>query len=87
MPPLIETRDVTKVYGHGRDTTVALDHFSYAIEDGTASITAVAGESGSGKSTLARLLLGFTTPTSGQVLYRGMDLRKLPRREQAEYPP
>jgi oligopeptide/dipeptide ABC transporter ATP-binding protein len=85
MPPLIETRDVTKVYGHGRATTVALDHFSYAIEDETASITAVAGESGSGKSTLARLLLGFTTPTSGQVLYRGMDLRKLPRREQAEY--
>ena len=85
MPPLIETQDVSKVYGHGRSTTVALDHFSYAIDDGTATITAVAGESGSGKSTLARLLLGFTKPTTGQVLYRGRDLSKLPGREQAEF--
>jgi len=81
MPPLIETRNVTKVYGQGKASTVALDHFTYAIEDGVSSITAVAGESGSGKSTLARLLLGFTAPTSGEVRYRGMDLRNLSRRD------
>jgi peptide/nickel transport system ATP-binding protein len=85
MPPLIETREVTKTYGHGRNVTVALDRFSYAIEDDTPSITAVAGESGSGKSTLARLLLGFITPTSGEVFYRGTELSKLGKRERESY--
>ncbi|MBI3458350.1 MAG: ABC transporter ATP-binding protein [Candidatus Rokubacteria bacterium] len=41
------------------------------------SITAVVGESGSGKTTLARLLLGLVTPTRGQVLYDGQDLRNM----------
>jgi peptide/nickel transport system ATP-binding protein len=39
----------------------------------------VAGESGSGKSTLGLILLGFLTPTSGEVLYRGKDLRSFTR--------
>jgi peptide/nickel transport system ATP-binding protein len=37
----------------------------------------VAGESGSGKTTLAMLLLGFVTPTSGQILYKGRDIQSL----------
>jgi peptide/nickel transport system ATP-binding protein len=37
----------------------------------------VAGESGSGKTTLAMLLLGFVTPTSGQILYKGKDIQSL----------
>lgn len=37
----------------------------------------VAGESGSGKTTLAMLLLGFITPTSGQILYKGQDISRL----------
>ena len=85
MPPLIETRDVSKVYGHGRAKTVALDRFTYAIDDAIPTVTAVAGESGSGKSTLARLLLGFITPSHGQVLYRGHDLRNLPRDQRTAY--
>lgn len=48
-----------------------------AIEGDAPSITAVVGESGSGKTTLARLLLGVTSPTSGNILYRGKDLRNL----------
>ena len=40
---------------------------------------AVVGPSGSGKSTLMKLLLGFHTPTSGAVLYDGIDLARLDR--------
>jgi oligopeptide/dipeptide ABC transporter ATP-binding protein len=61
--------------------TVALADFSLAIAAEPPSITAVVGESGSGKTTLARLLLGLVTPTSGQVLYHGKDLRGLSRQE------
>jgi oligopeptide/dipeptide ABC transporter ATP-binding protein len=77
MTALLELKHVTKVFGHGPTATVALDDFSLAISSEVPSFTTVAGESGSGKTTLARLLLGFTAPTSGEVLYRGKDLAKL----------
>jgi oligopeptide transport system ATP-binding protein len=42
---------------------------------------ALVGESGCGKSTTARLTLNLQPPTSGQVLYEGKDLAKLPGKE------
>jgi peptide/nickel transport system ATP-binding protein len=80
MTALLEARNVTKVFGGGlfdRTKTVALEDFSMTITGDAPSITAVVGESGSGKTTLARLLLGLTTPTTGSVLYKGQDLRRL----------
>ncbi len=80
MPSLLEARHLTKLFGGGlfdRTTTLALEDFSLAIDRDQPFITAVVGESGSGKTTLARLLLGLTTPTSGQVLYRGRDLQRM----------
>lgn len=80
MAPLLEARNVSKIFGSGlfsRKQTVALETASVAIQDDAPSIIAIAGESGSGKTTLARLLLGMTTPTAGQILYQGRDLRQL----------
>ena len=77
MPPLIEFRNVSKIFGGGlfdRQRTVALENFSMTINDAPPLITAVVGESGSGKTTLARLLLGLETPTHGEVLYRGRNV-------------
>jgi peptide/nickel transport system ATP-binding protein len=45
----------------------------------------VVGESGSGKTTLARMILGLTPPTSGAVLYKGNDLRRMSRAEWGQY--
>jgi peptide/nickel transport system ATP-binding protein len=84
MTPLLEARQVTKIFGGGifdRHSTVALEDFSLAIDGERPSITAVVGESGSGKTTLARLLLGLATPTRGQVLYQGRDLQTMARAE------
>ncbi|MCC7022198.1 MAG: ABC transporter ATP-binding protein [Thermomicrobiales bacterium] len=81
MPALLEARNVTKIYGGGRFSRtpgmVALDDFSFRVEDDQPTITAIVGESGSGKTTLARLLLGLTEPTSGQILYRDQDMSRL----------
>jgi ABC-type oligopeptide transport system ATPase subunit len=79
MTPLLELRNVSMVYGGGlfsRRQVTALADFSLVIEDQQPAIVAVVGASGSGKTTMARLLLGLEAPTSGEVLYRGKDLRR-----------
>lgn len=88
MTPLIEFRNVTKVFGGGlfdKTRTVALENFSMAIHDDPPLITAVVGESGSGKTTLARLLLGLEHPTQGEVLYRGQNLHAMSRAERRNF--
>jgi oligopeptide/dipeptide ABC transporter ATP-binding protein len=86
---LLEARHLTKVFGGGllqkNKALVALDDLSLAIEDAPPTITAVVGESGSGKTTFNRLLLGLSAPTSGEVLYRGVDLRRLDRDQRRQF--
>jgi oligopeptide/dipeptide ABC transporter ATP-binding protein len=86
---LIETRHVTKVFGGGlfnrSNVLVAVDDLSLAIAETPPTITAVVGESGSGKTTFARLILGLTEPTRGQVLYRGVDMRRLDRSQRLHF--
>jgi putative ABC transport system ATP-binding protein len=71
MDVLIETRDLTKLYGDG-DQVRALDGVDIKIADG--EMVAVMGPSGSGKSTLLNMLGGLDRPTSGQVIVDGQDL-------------
>jgi peptide/nickel transport system ATP-binding protein len=85
---LLECRNVSKIFGGGlfnRSYNAALEDFSLEIKNEPPSITAVVGESGSGKTTLARLLLGLITPTRGEVLYQGKDLRALTRAERRQF--
>ncbi len=83
MTAFLELRNVTKVFGGGlfrKRRTVALDDIFFSIdssETAPPTVRAVAGESGSGKSTLGLMLMGFLTPTRGEVLYKGKDLRQL----------
>lgn len=84
MPePLLEIRAVTKRYAGS--PAPALDDFSLVIPESPATITTIAGESGSGKTTLANTVLGFASPTSGTILFRGRDISRLKRRERLEY--
>lgn len=80
--PLMQIRNVTKIYGGGGllqsgPQVIALQDFSLTIDEKPAMITTIAGESGSGKTTLANLILGFISPTSGQILYKGQDIATL----------
>lgn len=89
MTALIEARHVTKVFGGGllnrSDGLVAVDDLSLAIAEAPPTITAIVGESGSGKTTFARLILGLAAPTHGEVLYRGVDLRRLNRDQHRQF--
>ena len=88
MTALLEARHATKIFGGGlirKHRTLALEDFSLSIGSGQPSITGVVGESGSGKTTMARLLLGLESPTRGEVLYKGKDLRQLSRAERRSF--
>jgi peptide/nickel transport system ATP-binding protein len=87
--PRLQINNATKIYGggflQGGKKIVALQNFNLTIPVKPAKIITIAGESGSGKSTLANLVLGFTFLTSGQILFNGHDISKLPRNERLIY--
>ncbi|MBZ0298093.1 MAG: ATP-binding cassette domain-containing protein [Anaerolineae bacterium] len=76
--PMLETRDLSRAFGHGDHMVRAVDRVSFSMQTG--EIVAVVGESGSGKSTLARLLLRLLDPTGGQILLHGQDVTTLHHR-------
>jgi len=79
--PLIELRKVTKVYGHGIAAVHALRGIDMRIESG--QFVALMGPSGSGKSTCLNILGCLDTPTSGQYLFKGIDVGTLTRNQRA----
>jgi ABC-type oligopeptide transport system ATPase subunit len=88
MTNLLELNGISKVYQRGllsSNATVALKEFSLTLSEDDPTILAVAGESGSGKTTLAMLLLGFITTTTGEILYRGKNIRSLEGKERIAY--
>lgn len=60
---LIEIQEVSKLYGFGDATTVALDEVNFSVEKG--DFVAIMGPSGSGKSTLMNVIGLLDQPTNG----------------------
>jgi putative ABC transport system ATP-binding protein len=79
--PLIQLRDVTKIYGSGEATVAALAGIDLSVHDG--EFVAVMGPSGSGKSTCMNILGCLDTPTGGHYFFRGADVGSLSRGERA----
>ena len=79
MNKLIETIDLTKVYGEKETSVTALNSITTAFNEN--QFTAIMGPSGSGKSTLLHCLAGLDKVTSGSILINGIDLASLNDKE------
>ena len=71
--PLIDVEHLTRAFGNREQRVTVLDDVSFGVPRG--SLFGIAGPSGSGKSTLLNLLTGLDRPTSGRVLFDGLELR------------
>jgi putative ABC transport system ATP-binding protein len=74
-PPLIEFRNVSRVYGMGEAEVRALDGVSLTITAG--EFVAIMGPSGSGKSTAMNIIGCLDRPSSGDYLFNGTEVGRL----------
>ena len=80
--PVIELRDVGKVYRSGSLEVAAVQDVSLRI--GVGEFVAIAGPSGSGKSTLMHIIGCLDVPSSGTYLLAGEDVSAMDENELAE---
>ena len=75
MPPIIQVKDLKKIYKMGTEDIAALDGISLDIEQ--EEIYCLFGTSGSGKSTLLNMLAGLEKPTEGTIHIKGQAIHKM----------
>jgi putative ABC transport system ATP-binding protein len=72
---MIKLENVTVEYRLRNDRVLALDNINLDLPEG--GFLAIMGPSGSGKTTLMQLIAGMLTPTTGNVIVSGQNLRLL----------
>lgn len=82
MAPLIEFKDVYKIYQMGDSEVRAVDGISMTVNKG--EFLAIVGQSGSGKSTCMNIIGCLDVPTSGSYFLDGKDVSHMTDDEQAE---
>jgi ABC-type glutathione transport system ATPase component len=75
---LLDVSHVGKIFAQGglfsRRRIVAVDDVSFQVGAVSPEVFAIIGESGSGKTTLSRMILNIEKPTSGTLVFDGIDL-------------
>ena len=82
MTPLIEFKDVSKIYNMGDTIVRAADHISFSIYKG--EFIAIVGQSGSGKSTCMNIIGCLDVPTEGEYILGGKNVGIMNKDELAE---
>ena len=79
--PLLELKDISRIYGAGDTEVRALDGIDLVVDEG--EFVAVMGPSGSGKSTAMNIIGCLDTPTTGSYFFKGTDIGRLDRHQRA----
>ncbi len=72
--PVIQVKNLYKVYRVGESKVYALNGISFEMYKG--EFCAIVGTSGSGKSTLLNMLAGLEAPTKGEITIAGQSMNK-----------
>ena len=72
---ILKTEKLTKQYGEGENAFLAVKDIDLEVRKG--EFVAITGESGSGKTTLLNCLGSLDRPTSGSIIFDGMDITGL----------
>lgn len=70
--PMLEIKNLVKVYGEGEKAKTAVDGISLTVERG--AFFGLLGPNGAGKSSTIHCITGIAQPTSGQILVDGVDV-------------
>ena len=73
--PIIEVRNLYKIYKVGTNRVYALNGVDFTMYKG--EFCAIVGPSGSGKSTLLNMLAGLEPPTKGEIIVAGEHIEKM----------
>ncbi|SNT94655.1 peptide/nickel transport system ATP-binding protein [Aristaeella hokkaidonensis] len=79
---LLDVQHLTKYFSTSNGMLHAVDDVSFQIERG--KTLGIVGESGCGKSTIGRTILRLLEPTAGTVIFDGVDLATLSKKELRE---
>lgn len=77
--PVLECKNLTKVFEEGKGTIEIFNHLHFQIQPGEQ--VAIMGASGAGKSTLLHIMGGLAQPTSGEVWIQGQNIHQLSEKE------
>lgn len=84
LTPILEVQNLCKFFPAGGKKFVhAVNNVSFTLKRG--ETLGIVGESGCGKSSMGRTILKIVEPTSGKIIYDGVDITNLSRRQMLPY--
>lgn len=83
MKPIVEFKNVSKIYEAGGKKLMAADRVNFTIDEG--EFVVILGPSGAGKSTILNLLGGMDYVTSGEIVVNGKNIEGYSDNELTEF--
>ena len=78
---MLSIRNLSLVAINGEETKEILKNINLDIDD--SKFVVLTGPNGGGKTTLAKVIMGLVKPTSGQIIYNGVDITDMSITERA----
>ena len=80
---IVEGKEITKVYKHGKVEVRAIDNINFKIDSGDFAV--IAGPSGSGKTTILNIIGAMDSVTQGKIIIHNQDISTLNKDERADF--